>query len=101
MKEIKNKIRQFSINIKEHGEVRWRERCISPFDIERIVYEWNIIEEYSDGVVILWGKTDNSRIIHVVCEINEFAKIIDVITTYPPDERFTPESNYRERRKNK
>ncbi len=96
---MKRAIKEFNIRFTNHASIRSRERAISPEEIEEVILGWEVIERYSKEEVLLWGGSQG-RIIHVVCRIDEANKIILVLTVYcPKDNYFTPESNYRKRRK--
>ncbi len=103
MKNLKEKIQEFAIRFQRgHSEVRWRERCIPPDEIEKIVYDFDVIETEDDGTYLLWGILDDKRMVHIWCYLDFQTKTIWVLTEYiPDDDHFTAESNYRERVKYK
>ena len=104
MQNLKERIRDFRIRKDtEHTQIRSRQRCIPPKEIDRIVRECDVIEEDLDcGSFLLWGKLDNERVIHIPIYPDFATGMIWVLTSYyPDDENFTAESDYRERKKYK
>ena len=75
----------------EHVEKRMVQRKISRDDIKRCIMNGEIIEEYLDDYphpsYLIFGHAEDERVLHVVVSISDgVPRILNVITTYCPDE---------------
>ena len=79
----------FDIEYRLHSTRRMFERDITEKDIENLLVNGSIIEEYPDDYplpsILLNGHTVKSKPLHVVIAINEPQQKLVVITTYIPD----------------
>ncbi len=71
----------------QHAENRSRMRNITQDDIKTCIMNGEIIEQYPDDYpypsCLVYGKTEDGRVIHtVICDNGDAAKII---TVYEPD----------------
>ena len=62
------------------------DRMITPFEVEKVIYNGEIIEQYTDdprGESCLMLHSQDSRIIHIVCAPK--TDYLAIITAYVPD----------------
>ena len=80
----------FDIEYRVHSMRRMFERGIEPEDIENLLANGTIIEQYPDDYplpsVLLNGQTINNEPLHAVIAINEPEKKLIVVTTYKPNQ---------------
>ena len=78
----------FDIEYRIHSTRRMFERDIEHEDIENLLANGMIIEQYLDDYplpsILLNGETLNGEPLHAVIAINEIEKKLIVVTTYKP-----------------
>jgi len=79
----------FDIEYRVHSTRRMFERGISHEDIENLLTNGNMIEQYPDDYplpsVLLNGHTLNNEPLHAVIAINKSESKLIVVTAYKPD----------------
>jgi len=79
---------EYNIEYRLHASRRLFNRRISPDDVEFVLDNGVLIEEYLDDVpfpsVLVSGTRKNKAHLHIVVAINEEEKTIIVITAYRP-----------------
>jgi hypothetical protein len=83
---IKDKILKGEYRYSEHAIKRMIKRFIERFDVEEVIINGEIIEEYPDDKYspscLIYGKTKNGRDLHV--QVSLPPKVV-IVTTYEPD----------------
>lgn len=73
----------------KHALERMQERDISRRDIKRCIMYGEIIEEYLDDFphpsCLIFGYTENNKVIHVVVSVDKIGEMIGIITAYYPN----------------
>jgi hypothetical protein len=84
IEDIKKQVKKGNHRFTIHGFERCIERNISPNDIEYAILTGEIIEDYPEDKygpsLLIFGKTEKDRIIHVQCSTNP----VWIITAYDP-----------------
>ena len=78
----------------QHSAKRLLQRSISPYEIDEIIMNGEIIEVYPDAypypAYLVLGKTEQGKHLHTVCAIGECK--LWIITAYEPDlDEWTPD----------
>ncbi|MFA4957683.1 MAG: DUF4258 domain-containing protein [Candidatus Methanoperedens sp.] len=85
--KIKKLIHSGNYDVKLHTRKRMIERKIMIKEVKEAIDKGSIIEEYTDDKplpsYLRYGKTSESRPIHVVVGIDE--EVVAIITVYEPD----------------
>ena len=83
---IRDKIKTGQYRFSDHAVKRMIKRSISRQEIETVIDEGEIIEEYPDDKYspscLLYGKTKAGRTLHIQVS---FPPVVVVITAYEPD----------------
>ena len=83
---IQNSIREGNVFFTEHAVRQMAKRDINDDEVVEVILSGGIIEEYPADKYgpscLIYGQTDNSRHLHVVCSLPPRVKII---TIYEPD----------------
>jgi hypothetical protein len=83
---IKDKILKGEYRYSEHAIKRMIKRFIERFDVEEVIINGEIIEEYPDDKYspscLIYGKTKYGRDLHV--QVSLPPKVV-IVTTYEPD----------------
>lgn len=88
----------YGIQYRIHATQAMFRRAIEPADVERVLLLGQIIEDYEDSLpirhVLLNGKSDRGRPLHVALLVGLVERILTVITVYEPsaatwDQNFT------------
>ena len=100
IESIKKQVKEENYRITIHAFERCVERSISPTEINHVILSGEIIEEYIEDKYgpscLIYGTTQEGRILHVQCSINP----IWIITAYDPT--LNPEEweeNFKRRRR--
>lgn len=84
-----NEFYQYEVEYRIHASQRMFQRGITPEEIEKILTEGHVIENYSEDVplpsMLLSGNTTKGVPLHVVVGVNYSEKKLIVITAYLPD----------------
>jgi len=84
IENIKKSVREYNYRFTVHALERCAERNISPEDVRETILSGEIIEEYPEDKYghscLIFGKTENSQILHVQCSVDP----IWIITAYNP-----------------
>ncbi len=87
IEDIKKFIKEQKIRWTNHVLVRLFQRNITQEDIENVLLNGEIIEEYEDDYpypsCLVYGVNLNNEVIHVVCGLNK--EELWIITAYYPD----------------
>lgn len=88
IEQIIEYIKKGKIRWTNHLMIRLCQRDITQEDIEQAILNGEIIEEYKQDYpypsCLILGKTNNNKIIHVVCGVGE--NELWIITSYYPNE---------------
>lgn len=93
MKKIKDiigdDVELFQIEYRIHASRRMFQRNISSEDVERVISQGEVIEDYPDDSplpsILLNGKSTTNNPLHVVVAINIDEKFLIIITVYEPN----------------
>ncbi|MDP2854439.1 MAG: DUF4258 domain-containing protein [Smithellaceae bacterium] len=84
--EIRDEIRKGQYRFSDHAVKRMIKRSILRQDVETVISEGEIIEEYPDDKYspscLVFGKTKAGRTLHIQVSL---APVVVVITAYEPD----------------
>ncbi|NQU63346.1 MAG: DUF4258 domain-containing protein, partial [SAR324 cluster bacterium] len=79
----------YHVEYRVHATKRMFQRSILPIDVETILYNGIIIEDYKDDFplssLLINGETQNRRPLHLVVGVNEKESKLVIITVYEPD----------------
>ena len=98
------KIQDYCIQSKmkwyKHALERMQERDISRQDVKNCIVQGEIIEDYPDDFphpsCLIFGRTMDQKVIHVVVSLDEDQDTIGIITVYYPSvEKFEKDLNTR------
>ena len=102
MNNIKQMVKDRKIRWTNHVMVRLFQRNISQEDVERVLINGEIIEEYENDYpypsCLVYGINFKNEVLHVVCGMNETE--LWIITVYYPD-NITWEENLKTRKEKK
>ena len=91
-----------NVIITQHGINRLREKQIKYRDVIAVLLNGEIIEQYPDDYpypsCLVFGHSQNGRVLHVVCGYNE-GKIWIITAYWPDNERWEPDMKTRKGRK--
>jgi hypothetical protein len=86
---INDYLSDYDIEYRIHASQRMFRRNIHEDDVEAVLKNGDIIEQYDDDFplpsLLINGQTSKNRPLHVVAAINHTEKIVIVITAYEPD----------------
>ncbi len=86
---INSNLIEYEIEYRTHATRRMFQRNISNDEVESILTNGQVIEQYDDDFplpsLLLNGQTSIGRPLHVVVAINLAEKKLIIITTYEPD----------------
>ena len=86
IQDIQDKILKSEYRVSDHAVKQMIKRSITRLEIEEIMLNGEIIEEYPDDKYspscLIYGKTKNGRDVHVQLSL---PPSITIITTYDPD----------------
>lgn len=87
---ITGKVSDYEIEYRTHATRRMFQRNIDNDDVEFILNKGQVIERYDNDFplpsLLLNGKTEANRPLHVVVGINLSERQLIIITTYEPDQ---------------
>ncbi len=88
---IEENFAEYSVKYRLHSTRRMFQRDIVNNDVEYLLVNGNVIEQYVDDFpfpsLLLNGQTANGRALHVVVGVNNTERQLIIITTYEPDPR--------------
>ena len=88
-KKIGDSYEDYEINYRIHATRRMFQRNIDNSDVEKVIKEGIVIEQYEDDLpfpsFLISGKTNHGDPLHVVASLNINERILYVITVYYPD----------------
>lgn len=80
---------EYSVEYRIHSTRRMFQRNIDNADVEYILEHGEVIERYDTDFplpsVLINGKTEQDRPLHLVVGLNHVERILVIITTYEPD----------------
>jgi hypothetical protein len=86
---LEGNLEEYDIEYRVHASRRMFQRSIYPNEIEAILSNGNVIEQYCNDLplpsLLLNGKTPKGRPLHVVVAMNMSERKLVIITTYEPD----------------
>jgi hypothetical protein len=86
IKDIQGKIKDGKYRFSDHSVKRMIEKSVDRHEVEEVVLDGEIIEEYPDDKYspscLIYGKTSKDRNLHVQIS---YPPVVVVITTYEPD----------------
>lgn len=79
---------RYELQFRTHATQALFRRDIDAFDVERVLQNGEIIEEYDDSLpvrhLLLNGKSDRGRPLHVAMLVSLSERMLTVITVYEP-----------------
>ena len=86
---INGSLTDYDIEYRIHATRRMFQRDIREDDIELVLSEGTVIEQYEDDFplpsVLISGRTSTNRPLHLVTGMNRPEQILVIITAYEPD----------------
>ncbi len=97
---IKKDFNDYQIVFRIHATKRMFQRSINRIEVETILHNGIIIEEYKEDFpfnsILINGKTNDNRPLHLLVGVNSDEMKLIIITVYEPDPKKW-ESNYSRR----